>query len=487
MLLKENLLIVLLSLAAAFLFFQIVFPNNLGFSPDSMFYLEGAENILHGKGFTKQNGDLINHWPPLYSLLLALVSLVIRQDLFFSGIILHAILIFCQSFLFYKILKILEVRQWLCVFGVVILMFSAPTKVFLWFLSEGLFSVLLLTCIYLLIKWIKSKNGLYLYFAGIITGLFMLTRHAGLSFAMAFSLSILLSSRGNFSARIYELGRFLVPAVVIFFPWFFYAKSGDSQPISHFASIFFNWKKIEMGKNVIKYWFVGNYISAKIAPWIIALFLFQILFNYRKIRVSFLNFLNKNRSVLLLIFVSVTTYLLFLLFANFYYNDQVPFDNRLLFPVFPLLIMNILLLLEYGAASKLRSTSSILVIFLVMSSLISAIPVYTDFYLNGLGFMQRKWKKSSLIRYVSKEEGRIYYTNAPEIIKLHTNNGSNLLPSDSRKKELQIIKRKVKQGSAQILILKSFPWREYIMKEEDIIREFKNFSTIYFDDGLIIK
>lgn len=484
---KGNAFIGLLSLSIAILYYFLVFQNNLGFSADSMSYLQGAENILDGKGFTKENGELINHWPPLYSLLLAFVSFVIQQDILYGGIILHATLIFFQSFLFYKVLRILKVRQWLCTLGVVIFLFSAPTKVFLWFLSEGLFSVLLIASIYALLKWTKDRSKFSLYFAGILTGLLMLTRHAGLSFTMAFSLFILLMSRGSLPKKSFDLGRFLLPAVLIFFPWFFYAKHGDSQVISHFTSIFFNWKKMEMGKNVIKYWFVGNYISAKVAPWVITLFIFQILLASRKIRSLFFNFLRQNRPVLFLCFISLTTYLLFLLFANFYYNDQIPFDNRMLFPVFPFLTLAVILVIEFGLDSELKLSSLFLSAFLLMSFLVSAFPVYLDFHLNGLGYTKEKWKTSSLIRHISREKNFIYYSNAPEIVKLHTNKTSRIFPNNSKKVELEDIKAKVKGGTAQLLIMKSFSWPEYMVREEDIKQEFRDFECVHFDDGIIVR
>lgn len=447
----------------------------------------GAQNILEGKGFTNNEGNLINHWPPLFSLLLALVSAAIQKDLVFSGMILNAIMVFAISLIFYKILKLLKISKWVSIFGVFILLFSAPMKVFLWFLSEGLFSVLLLSSLYLILKWEKTRDPLVLSLAGILNGLFMLTRHAGMSFFIAFSLSIFILSRGDLLKRSYNSLRFVIPSILIFFPWFLYAKSGNSNNTSHFITGFLNLKKIEMSFNVLKHWFIGNYISAKLAPFILAICLAQIIWTYKHIKNYFSGFFVKNKAFLKISLISIAVYYFFLLFANFYYNDQVPLDNRILFPVYPFLIIIISLALQFGINAKLKISSITLIIFLIISSTISAFPVYKDFYKNGLGYTKRKWKESPTINYISNTENKIYYSNAPEILKLHTNKTGKVFPNSSRKKELRTIKRKIENNSAQILILKSFPWREYLVKEEEIIEEFQNFTFDYFEDGIVIK
>ncbi|MCZ7551666.1 MAG: hypothetical protein B6D39_04155 [Anaerolineae bacterium UTCFX2] len=54
-------------------------PFGSGVSPDSVTYIEGAKSLLSGQGYSR-DGSPITHFPPLYSLFLAIVG-IFKNDL----------------------------------------------------------------------------------------------------------------------------------------------------------------------------------------------------------------------------------------------------------------------------------------------------------------------------------------------------------------------------------------------------------------------
>ena len=66
--------LILLSLLGMFLLWRST-PYGLGLVNDSAYYIEGADNLLAGKGYVRTSGGgevkPITHFPPFFSLLLA--------------------------------------------------------------------------------------------------------------------------------------------------------------------------------------------------------------------------------------------------------------------------------------------------------------------------------------------------------------------------------------------------------------------------------
>ncbi len=70
----------------------------LGISTDSVHLLFGGLNLAEGRGLYSFDGSFVLLWPPLYPMLLALVHLVLRSDLFVSANILQALAFIGTSF-----------------------------------------------------------------------------------------------------------------------------------------------------------------------------------------------------------------------------------------------------------------------------------------------------------------------------------------------------------------------------------------------------
>jgi hypothetical protein len=472
---------------ASLLFLHIVHSNNLGFSPDSMAYLEGAKNIKTGNGFIYNNGDLINHWPPLYSLILAISSFITNTDLLYTGKYLHTVLIIGVIFVFNRILNELRINKYLSIFIIVLILISAPFKIFLWQLSEGLFIFLLLSSFYCFALWLKDRSRKYLILTAIFSGLFFLTRFAGIGFIAAYILSIYFFSIGSNSKKIKNVFLFLIPLFLIITPWLLYAKFMDSDLQDGFFEMYtITGKKLGNFISVIKNWFFGSYFAVKSAPFVLILILFEIIKNRKRFfKLIPEYFIGYQRSIYVA-FTLIISYTVFLFISASFFVNGIPFDNRILIPIFPFLIIIIATLLQFAFKHDFKLIFYCSIAFLLTSFATSGVPVYKEYYKNGLGFTQMKWKNSPTLDFISRDENMVYYSNANELLKLHTDKVANAFPNNSKKEQLQEVKKELENQSAQIVIIENFGWPSYLVPKNLILKEFRNFNFVNFKDGLII-
>jgi len=71
--------------------FVIISTSNYkaGLSPDSVEYLAAANNLLLGKGLLTYNGLPFTEWPPLYPILLFLLSFLLNIKTILSAVIIN--------------------------------------------------------------------------------------------------------------------------------------------------------------------------------------------------------------------------------------------------------------------------------------------------------------------------------------------------------------------------------------------------------------
>lgn len=485
---KRNYLIGLSAFFFASLFLLLVDSNNLGFSSDAITYLEGAKNIKAGKGYIFDDGQLINHWPPLYSILIALTSILTKVKLLYSAKYLHALLIIGIIILLDKIFKNLKLNKYLSLFSIFLFFISAASKVFLWQLSEGLFTFFILYSYYLFLLWAKYDGKKTLIGAGVISALFFLTRFAGIGFIVAYCAFIFFFKSSDLRKKIIALSLYLIPFIILVIPWFLYAKTmGANLQDRSFEIHLITVKHLENFISVIKNWFFGNYITVKLAPFF-ALVIFYGLFKERKKNsVNVSGYITKNGYTILLAGLLIILYLLFIFISASFFDRGIPFDNRILYPVFPFLIILIAILLQFLYSKKVKLIFYSLGLFLLISFTVSGIPVYKAYYNHGLGFTHQKWRNSEIIRYISKDDNLIYYSNATEILKLNTSKKGKKITNKSKSEELNKIKSEVMKGDAQVLILKPFLWPDYLVSEDQIQQKFQGFKYVYFQNGYLIK
>lgn len=346
---------------------------------------------------------------------------------------------------------------------------------------------MVLSSYYFFLLWLRDRSKKYLILTAIFGGLFFLTRFAGIGFIAAYVLSIFIFSPGPFGKRIKNIVLFLIPLCFIILPWFLYAKFMDSGLQDRtFAIHPITVKKLGDFISVIKNWFFGSYLAAKAAPFVLILVLFGIIKNQKKVfKLIPAYFLVYQRSIKVGVLM-ISFYLIFLFISASFFDHGIPFDNRILFPVFPFLIILIAILLQFALKHNFKLIFYPSMVFLFASFATSGILVYKDYYKTGLGYTEIKWKNSPTINFISKEENTLYYSNATELLKLHTNKKTKVFPNNSKKEQLQNIKKELENQSSQIVIIDNFSWPDYLVPKSIILKEFQNFNITHLKDGLII-
>lgn len=486
---KQELYIFLLVILAAVGMFTVIEPHNLGFTPDSMAYLEMAENFSAGRGITNDNGEVIDHWPPAFPIAISLTAGISEFEIMEAGKILQPFLFFFFVLLFFMILKQLQLGSTTILFSVLLLITSQLVKTFLAFLSEGLFLTLLLLSFHWFLKWLHEKKGRFLIFTGITCGFLFLTRYAAVAFIGTYILFLLITNKSKFKQCCREVLYLVVPILLIVIPWFLYLIGFDENPEGRKMAVhFISLSKLGDLFVTIAFWFLGSTMAR------IALFSLVLLYGYylfkRKfplIIMSWKSFMNYRKTFLVL-FLMISVYPLFLIISISFYDSWTPLDNRILSPIFPFVLLLIAFFLDslYKQRRKILYFSTVYVLLFSFTS--SVVPSYISFYQNGGGYNKVQWSESELISFLKNHPSNLpVYSNGVELAVLHIGQDFKLLPLNSRDLEIKELAHQVNEGKAQIVYFNNVNWRNYLIKREKLLDKFEGLEKVFFEDGFIIR
>ena len=166
-------------------------PNSY-LGPDAGWFLIAANNILEFKFLFfdeleiygveisnyKNFGSFFSAWPPLYPILISIVSFLLNIDVFIASKILN---FFCFLIIFFILTK--YIKSYFIIFFI----FCNATflEVYSYTLSEYLFITLILILIHNLNIYFSSKKNLRLFYIFIVLNLLFLTKLIGLSAHLA--------------------------------------------------------------------------------------------------------------------------------------------------------------------------------------------------------------------------------------------------------------------------------------------------------------
>ena len=204
-------LLIILAVAGTLL---VLYNTRLGpgLSGDSIIYVQGAQNLLAGNGYSVQLGagevQPITGFPPLTSVSLAAAGLFDAR-LFDAGRWLNALLfgvnIFLAGWLVYR-----YTRSWLvaAIASAAVMAQATLVVAHSWVMSEGLFILWMLLVIWTLAEYLDGarppqvKKPMLLVLSAIFTSLSILTRYVGLSLLVTAGLGLLLLHRGGWKRRL---------------------------------------------------------------------------------------------------------------------------------------------------------------------------------------------------------------------------------------------------------------------------------------------
>ena len=199
-----GLAVVILALAGAGLVLLSTARYGIGSdSWDSVIFLDVARNLVSGKGFVFHDGSPLVLWPPLYSMLLALIGFATRlEPAVFAHLVnavLFALVICLSARLFQTGSRQTTIYS---VLGVCAVLLSIPLSgVYAMAWSECLFIPLVLLYLVFAQRYWDSGGMLSLAVMTISTALACLTRYIGVVLVPAGVLTIILATRVSFKTR----------------------------------------------------------------------------------------------------------------------------------------------------------------------------------------------------------------------------------------------------------------------------------------------
>jgi hypothetical protein len=418
--------IVLFSFLSAYLLYQTT-TWGAGLSPDSIIYLNGGRSIL-------ENGSLEGlgaHYPPLFYMLVALSRVIWGEGLGslrwlqISTFILNAGLI-------YYVLYRCSGRSLLVPFIGSLLFISSPTVVLthsvLW--SEASFTLFAVAGLYCLAVYLSAgETRNYLYASAILIGLAFLTRYAGVALVMAGAVSILLLSASGLKKRFADSFIFTGISCILMLAWF--ARNlagGEGAANREFIFHPVTAEKIRTGIGVFRKWF----FVLDGSPFWLGVILSGILLLYVA---SFIGSKSEARKFRLVevSFIFILIYIPFLLFSISFFDFHTPLSERILYPVYPFIIIGIVLLVQRIATRKNREILSKVLYMMFIAAIIFQFKVQgrmeRKIQEDGLGFAGKEWVESDVLQWmesVNKEKN--IYTNGPEVINIYLNRSCQMVP-----------------------------------------------------------
>ncbi len=179
-----------------------------GLASDSAIYLQGAQNLQMGRGFSRTAGDgsavPIADFPPVFSTLLVLLSFgnTDLDHLIQTGRWLNAVLFGGNIFLASWVVR-RYTRSWgtAILTGALLLTFSRLIRIHSWLMTEGVFIFFLLLAVLFLDRFLTGRHLRDIVVAGLAMGFLVLTRYAGLAFWFSAIVSLWFFQGGDRKSR----------------------------------------------------------------------------------------------------------------------------------------------------------------------------------------------------------------------------------------------------------------------------------------------
>ncbi len=479
----------------ACLFIYIIHDYGLGVSSDSTVYFEIAGNLSNLQGFVNNQGRFISHWPPLYTVVIALISVLFDLDIHSAAGILNTTLIFFYILIFNEILHLIKVSLLNSILLSFILSASVASTVFLWAWSEPLFITLLVGSYWVFMKWKENKNRSYLVLFSISSGLLFLTRYAAIGFIFGFVLHLLFFVNQTRKNRYLNTVFYLIGLLFVVCPWFIYNYFNGPQGVAprEFVVHIISAEKLAQLGVTFKSWIVPGWRSAVILLFAMT---FQFAIYFRSCKGS------KKMSGYLLPGTLFLSYTLFLFLSISFFDYHTPLDNRILSPTFFLLVIifsQTMIDTNHltGIYRKLFYLPAVVLLFCVFYS---AQYLWNSHFQNGSGYTGTTWSNSETLDYAKQLDDKIIYTNANDILRFHTNLSSDyvrLIPSEIDAKnnrvnnnlenQLMKIRSCIIDNSCEVIYFESVTWRWYLIGENSLKQMLQPAEIVNFSDGLVIR
>ncbi len=472
-------------------------PFGLGLVNDSSYYVEGAANLLAGKGFVRFSGGgemkPITHFPPLFSLALAGFGLA-GMDLLAGARLLITLLfgidILLVGLSVYKISRSAP----FAIFGALVLACSDVfLGVFSFALSEPLFLTLMLVAFLVLAQSFTQRSWVWPLLAGFLFSLAYLARYAGASLFITALLAVILlqssSPTPRAGASIFSRAPFreilllLAGAILPVLAWNLYnlltTHSGalsNRQVAWHPVSFKVVFEAI---KNLLT-WAAPNDLlrSLPISGRLLSLFsllLLPALLGWlawviwqRLKKPGELQAPTGSLGLAFTLALHIPVYLAFLVISLSFFDASTPLNDRILSVIY----LPGIILFASGLAWVWKALASRAVIFRLLLGFVcllflifstkDGLAAVRQLSTQGQGFAHQGFQQSQIIQAVRNLPEIILYSNKPTAIYLLTGRNAYIIPTPTDSvtgldrsnyaAERELIQQRVRKGQAVLIL-----------------------------------
>ena len=138
-------------------------------------------------------------------------------------------------------------------------------------------------------------------------------------------------------------------------------------------------------------------------------------------------------------------------------------------------------------------------IFAITGEAIISYRYWNNFYFNGTLYTAKVWQNSETLNYIKNNQDYNIFTNGKDVLKLYipkikveTNsiprriNTVTLIENNSFADDINGLVSSIDSGKSCIVYFNNITWRKYLMRDQEILKLFKNYEVMIFNDGFII-
>ncbi len=337
--------IAVLSLLGMTLVFLVTYKFGPGVSTDGAKYLSAAQSLVEGRGLYDYLNSPLTQFPPLYSILMAGISLITGIDVFVAGQYLNirtfGLVIWLAGYFFYKIFP--KEPLFSC-FGSAIFATSLSLMIMASnILSDLLFLAFTLAFLIVATDVLETGTRKNILLMGLIVAISPFQRYAGLALIITGSCLLLFLFRKNFTRGVLLAGVFGVLTALPIMSWVYfhnYIRTGILFGV-RLPPVYLGNFQVTIEK--MEHWLLPATLTNLIPLWVIALIILLILITRNNLAnwKRWVNNLVNPRFLPSLVFFIF--YLCVLVFNVSYFEVRFPYMDRIHIIILPALLALIFL------------------------------------------------------------------------------------------------------------------------------------------------
>lgn len=462
-----------------------------GTTIDSLIYIDAAEHLSSGEGIytSGPNGEdmPLTHFPPMFPFILGLLKLTGLSVLSAAGW-LNVILAGVNTFLVARLMRsIAPFKAYPAIIAAVLFAISPVTTYVhtkVW--SEPLFITFMLITFLFFKRYFDRSKVIDLVFAGIFSGLAVLTRYAGLPIILSGFIVMMIVHPEPFKKRlrlglIYSLSGIAILAIWLQRNMFSTGSLTDRKMVYHPVSS----SHIENAMHTMRQWVLpGDLPAAEWKEWtfvavVILIVVSIVSFSIKKSR---LNEIIKSYPIQAFLACFSIAYPAFLVWSISFADYIIPLDDRMLFPFYVSVLILVLWLIhkrytDFNRPASMRYiVGSIILIYAGLSGF-STYKSVKKMKNEGFGLTSIFWGNQMQFSKAIPENVNVY-SNFYEAVNFHTDYTAKMiplkvdphtnLPNENYSKEMQEIKKEFTFGRSVFVWVSNGATSNYLPSKEEV-------------------